>query len=158
MNSCNPMEVWSDGKDLMDFGLYSQAPQVESSGSAEPATTRITRSLVLDLIWGVRLDATQNYLGMLMFLGTSTDVSRYGGLLTHTLENVIAGVTVQSPQLDITTVAAGGGSILTYRNGLFNAGPQSAVRANLLLKVHHTDVSREHILDPPAIERVDPSL
>ncbi|EPE34303.1 hypothetical protein GLAREA_09997 [Glarea lozoyensis ATCC 20868] len=58
--------------------------------------------------------------------GTSTDVSRYGGLLTHTLENVIAGVTVQSPQLDITTVAAGGGSILTYRNGLFNAGPQSA--------------------------------
>jgi 5-oxoprolinase (ATP-hydrolysing) len=59
-------------------------------------------------------------------LGTSTDVSRYGGLLTHTLENVIAGVTVQTPQLDITTVAAGGGSILTYRNGLFNAGPQSA--------------------------------
>ncbi|KAG9243173.1 Hydantoinase B/oxoprolinase-domain-containing protein [Calycina marina] len=58
--------------------------------------------------------------------GTSTDVSRYGGLLTHTLENVIAGVTVQCPQLDITTVAAGGGSILTYRNGLFNAGPQSA--------------------------------
>ncbi|KAH7313023.1 Hydantoinase B/oxoprolinase-domain-containing protein [Rhexocercosporidium sp. MPI-PUGE-AT-0058] len=40
-----------------------------------------------------------------------------------------AGVTIQSPQLDITTVAAGGGSILTYRNGLFNAGPQSAVRS-----------------------------
>ncbi|KAF4620213.1 hypothetical protein G7Y89_g14609 [Cudoniella acicularis] len=58
--------------------------------------------------------------------GTSTDVSRYGGLLTHTMENIIAGVTIQTPQLDITTVAAGGGSILTYRNGLFNAGPQSA--------------------------------
>ncbi|KAH8597264.1 Hydantoinase B/oxoprolinase-domain-containing protein [Bisporella sp. PMI_857] len=58
--------------------------------------------------------------------GTSTDVSRFGGLLTHTLENAISGVTVQCPQLDITTVAAGGGSILTYRNGLFNAGPQSA--------------------------------
>jgi 5-oxoprolinase (ATP-hydrolysing) len=42
------------------------------------------------------------------------------------MENVIAGVTVQTPQLDITTVAAGGGSILTYKNGLFNAGPQSA--------------------------------
>ena len=62
-------------------------------------------------------------------IGTSTDVSRYGGLLTHTLENIIAGVTIQTPQLDITTVAAGGGSILTYRNGLFNAGPQSAVSA-----------------------------
>lgn len=58
--------------------------------------------------------------------GTSTDVSRYGGLLTHTMENIIAGVTVQTPQLDITTVAAGGGSILTYKNGLFSAGPQSA--------------------------------
>lgn len=39
---------------------------------------------------------------------------------------MIAGVTVQTPQLEITTVSAGGGSILTYRNGLFNAGPQSA--------------------------------
>jgi 5-oxoprolinase (ATP-hydrolysing) len=58
--------------------------------------------------------------------GTSTDVTRYAGILTHTLETVIAGVTIQSPQLEINTVAAGGGSILTYRNGLFQAGPQSA--------------------------------
>jgi len=58
--------------------------------------------------------------------GTSTDVTRYAGILTHTLETVIAGVTIQTPQLEINTVAAGGGSILTYKNGLFNAGPQSA--------------------------------
>ena len=69
----------------------------------------------------------QTLLSLTRTAGASTDVSRFGGLLTHTLENVIAGVTIQSPQLDITTVAAGGGSILTYRNGLFNAGPQSAV-------------------------------
>ena len=33
---------------------------------------------------------------------------------------------IQSPQLDINTVAAGGGSCLTFRNGMFHAGPESA--------------------------------
>lgn len=59
--------------------------------------------------------------------GTSTDVSRYSdGKLQHVFETVTAGVTVQSPQLDINTVAAGGGSILAYKNGLFVVGPESA--------------------------------
>ncbi|KAG2414843.1 5-oxoprolinase [Aspergillus terreus] len=58
--------------------------------------------------------------------GTSTDVSRYGGHLEHVFESVTAGVTIQSPQLDINTVAAGGGSILAWRNGLFTVGPESA--------------------------------
>ncbi|PWY86783.1 5-oxoprolinase [Aspergillus heteromorphus CBS 117.55] len=58
--------------------------------------------------------------------GTSTDVSRYGGHLEHIFESTTAGVTIQSPQLDINTVAAGGGSILTLRNGLFAVGPESA--------------------------------
>ncbi|KAI5304085.1 hypothetical protein KEM56_006868, partial [Ascosphaera pollenicola] len=58
--------------------------------------------------------------------GTSTDVSRYGGKLEHVFESVTAGVTIQSPQLDINTVAAGGGSILFWRNGLFAVGPESA--------------------------------
>lgn len=58
--------------------------------------------------------------------GTSTDVSRYDGVYEHVFETVTAGVTVQSPQLDINTVAAGGGSRLFYRNGLFVVGPESA--------------------------------
>jgi 5-oxoprolinase (ATP-hydrolysing) len=41
-------------------------------------------------------------------------------------ETTTAGVTIQSPQLDINTVAAGGGSCLNWRNGLFTAGPESA--------------------------------
>ena len=41
-------------------------------------------------------------------------------------ETTTAGVTIQSPQLDINTVAAGGGSCLVFRNGLFNTGPESA--------------------------------
>src|SRR4051812_44564186 len=58
--------------------------------------------------------------------GTSTDVSRYDGKLEHTFENNISGVTVMAPQLDINTVAAGGGSILFWRHGLFAVGPESA--------------------------------
>lgn len=54
--------------------------------------------------------------------GTSTDVSRFDGKLEHTFENVIAGVTVMAPQLDINTVAAGGGSILKWNNGQVEGG------------------------------------
>ncbi|KAK9768415.1 hypothetical protein K7432_000959 [Basidiobolus ranarum] len=58
--------------------------------------------------------------------GTSTDVSRYDGRYEHVYETTTAGVTIQAPQLDINTVAAGGGSRLFYRNGLFVVGPESA--------------------------------
>lgn len=58
--------------------------------------------------------------------GTSTDVSRYAGRLEHVFETHTAGVTIQAPQLDINTVAAGGGSRLFFRAGMFQVGPQSA--------------------------------
>ncbi|KAL4910751.1 hypothetical protein BDW74DRAFT_164568 [Aspergillus multicolor] len=58
--------------------------------------------------------------------GTSTDVSRYAGSLEHVFESTTAGVSVQVPQLDINTVAAGGGSVLSWRKGILAVGPQSA--------------------------------
>lgn len=58
--------------------------------------------------------------------GTSTDVSRYSGRFEHVFETETAGVTIQAPQLDILTVAAGGGSRLFYRNNMFYVGPESA--------------------------------
>jgi 5-oxoprolinase (ATP-hydrolysing) len=58
--------------------------------------------------------------------GTSTDVSRYAGTYEHVFESTTAGVTIQAPQLDINTVAAGGGSCLFYRSGMFAVGPESA--------------------------------
>uniref|UniRef100_A0A0N4ZHY2 5-oxoprolinase n=1 Tax=Parastrongyloides trichosuri TaxID=131310 RepID=A0A0N4ZHY2_PARTI len=58
--------------------------------------------------------------------GTSTDVSRYAGEFEHTLETSTAGVTIQVPQMDICTVAAGGGSRLFFRDGRFIVGPESA--------------------------------
>ncbi|EPB69795.1 hydantoinase/oxoprolinase [Ancylostoma ceylanicum] len=57
--------------------------------------------------------------------GTSTDVCRYSGALEHVMETTTAGVTIQAPQLDINTVAAGGGSRLFFTNGIFVVGPES---------------------------------
>ncbi|XP_044309191.1 5-oxoprolinase [Varanus komodoensis] len=58
--------------------------------------------------------------------GTSTDVSRYAGEYEHVFEAATAGISIQAPQLDINTVAAGGGSRLFFRSGLFAVGPESA--------------------------------
>ncbi|KAK8103813.1 5- protein [Apiospora kogelbergensis] len=58
--------------------------------------------------------------------GTSTDVSRYDGKYDHLSETTIAGRTIAVPMLNISTVAAGGGSILFARSGLLVVGPESA--------------------------------
>jgi 5-oxoprolinase (ATP-hydrolysing) len=58
--------------------------------------------------------------------GTSTDVSRFDGEYEWTEESETAGVHLQVPQLDIRTVAAGGGSRLFFENGLFVVGPESS--------------------------------
>ncbi len=58
--------------------------------------------------------------------GTSTDVSRFGGEYEWSFENEIAGVPVQVPQLNIVTIAAGGGSRLFFENGRFRVGPESS--------------------------------
>ena len=44
--------------------------------------------------------------------GTSTDVSRYSGSFEHVFETTVSQVALRSPQLDVHTVAAGGGSML----------------------------------------------
>ncbi|KAL4800656.1 Hydantoinase B/oxoprolinase-domain-containing protein [Aspergillus venezuelensis] len=58
--------------------------------------------------------------------GTSTDVSRYDGTYDYLSQTTIAGRNITIPMLNIATVAAGGGSILVARNGLFVVGPESA--------------------------------
>ncbi len=58
--------------------------------------------------------------------GTSTDVSLLDGELPRRFEHIIAGVRLQSPMLDVHTIAAGGGSILHFIDGRFAAGPDSA--------------------------------
>ncbi|MEM7379348.1 MAG: hydantoinase/oxoprolinase family protein, partial [Pseudomonadota bacterium] len=58
--------------------------------------------------------------------GTSTDVCHYAGQYERSFETEVAGVRVRAPMMNIHTVAAGGGSILAYRDGRFQVGPESA--------------------------------
>lgn len=58
--------------------------------------------------------------------GTSTDVSLYDGKYDFLTETTIAGRTITTPMLNISTVAAGGGSILSTRSGMLVVGPESA--------------------------------
>jgi len=58
--------------------------------------------------------------------GTSTDVSHYAGVYERSFETEVAGVRMRAPMMDIHTVAAGGGSILSFRDGRSQVGPESA--------------------------------
>ncbi|GAA5897741.1 hypothetical protein JCM5296_000868 [Sporobolomyces johnsonii] len=113
--SCDVQFMKSDGS-LVDFRHFSGLNAILSGpaggvvGYARTAYDKSSKRPVVGFDMG----------------GTSTDVSRYGGALEHVLESVTAGVTIQAPQLDINTVAAGGGSILHWSNGMFVVGPDSA--------------------------------
>ena len=58
--------------------------------------------------------------------GTSTDVCRYAGTLERRDVAKVAGVRLRSPMLDVETVAAGGGSILSFDGHRARSGPHSA--------------------------------
>lgn len=58
--------------------------------------------------------------------GTSTDVSHFNGEYERTFETEVAGVRLRAPMMAIHTVAAGGGSILTFDGSRYRVGPESA--------------------------------
>ncbi|MGE3708331.1 MAG: hydantoinase/oxoprolinase family protein, partial [Hyphomicrobiaceae bacterium] len=58
--------------------------------------------------------------------GTSTDVSHFAGEYERAFETEVAGVRMRVPMMRIHTVAAGGGSILSFDGARFRVGPESA--------------------------------
>ena len=58
--------------------------------------------------------------------GTSTDVAHYDGAFERAFETEVAGVRMRAPMMSIHTVAAGGGSILSFDGSRFRVGPESA--------------------------------
>ena len=58
--------------------------------------------------------------------GTSTDVCHFAGAYERSFETEVAGVRMRAPMMNIHTVAAGGGSILSFRDGRYQVGPESA--------------------------------
>lgn len=58
--------------------------------------------------------------------GTSTDVAHFAGDLEKDFETEVAGVRMRAPMMKIHTVAAGGGSLLTFDGSRYRVGPESA--------------------------------
>ena len=58
--------------------------------------------------------------------GTSTDVSVCTGEPEIVDDTEVSGIHLRTPMIRIHTIAAGGGSILSYDQGRFQAGPKSA--------------------------------
>lgn len=58
--------------------------------------------------------------------GTSTDVAHYAGEYEREFETEVAGVRLRAPMMAIHTVAAGGGSILSFDGSRYRVGPKSA--------------------------------
>ena len=58
--------------------------------------------------------------------GTSTDVAHYDGAFERAFETEVAGVRMRAPMMSIHTVAAGGGSMLTFDGARLRVGPESA--------------------------------
>jgi 5-oxoprolinase (ATP-hydrolysing) len=58
--------------------------------------------------------------------GTSTDVAHFDGEFERAFETHVAGVRMRAPMMNIHTVAAGGGSILSFDGARFRVGPASA--------------------------------
>ena len=58
--------------------------------------------------------------------GTSTDVSHYAGEFERAFETEVAGVRMRAPMMSIHTVAAGGGSVISFDGARLRVGPESA--------------------------------
>jgi 5-oxoprolinase (ATP-hydrolysing) len=58
--------------------------------------------------------------------GTSTDVFHYKNNYERSFENIVGGNKIKSPMLHINTIAAGGGSLISFDGLKINVGPNSA--------------------------------
>lgn len=106
---------------------------MRSNGGLTDATLFEGRDAILSgpaggVVGMVRTAAEQGFEKLIGFDmgGTSTDVCHYAGAFERDLETEIAGVRMRAPMMSIHTVAAGGGSILSYRDGRMQVGPESA--------------------------------
>ncbi|MBL8883292.1 MAG: hydantoinase B/oxoprolinase family protein [Hyphomicrobium sp.] len=120
----------------LDVGRMLDAPKLSfmtSSGGLTSAETFRGRDAILSGPAGgvVAMAQTARRAGFDRVIGfdmggTSTDVAHFAGTYERTLETHIAGVRLATPMLNIHTVAAGGGSILTFDGTRLRAGPESA--------------------------------
>ncbi len=58
--------------------------------------------------------------------GTSTDVTLFHGQYQRRYDTIFDGIPIHAPMMDILTIAAGGGSVVEFRGGRYQVGPDSA--------------------------------
>jgi len=119
--------------DLATLGTGIRLQLMQSHGGLAPASAFRATNGVLSgpaggLVGMVRTGLAAGYARLIGFDmgGTSTDVSLYDGQYPRRTELRIGGIRLAVPALDVHTVAAGGGSVLRYREGRFTVGPDSA--------------------------------
>ncbi len=111
----------------------SELAIMQSSGALAPARSFRGRNAVLSGPAGgvVAVADLARRLGIPRAIGfdmggTSTDVSRFDGVIDKTYRARVAGVSLRAPMIAIHTVAAGGGSICAYDGQRLTVGPRSA--------------------------------
>jgi 5-oxoprolinase (ATP-hydrolysing) len=130
----------NDVSSLNDILLYpthvSQSLKLsfmQSNGYlSEPSTVRASDSILSGPAGGVvaahKLAQSLHHSQVLTLDmgGTSTDVSRIDHQIPHVTHAQLNGLHFHADFIDIQTVAAGGGSIITYAQGRLQVGPHSA--------------------------------
>ena len=119
-------------------GAFDQDPSgklmfMQSSGGLTDAKLFQGKDAILSgpaggVVGAVRISQIADKSNMIGFDmgGTSTDVCHFAGEFERVLHSEVAGVRITAPMMNIHTVAAGGGSLLTYDGTRMRVGPQSA--------------------------------
>jgi len=110
--------------------MQSNGGRMPAEGMAENAITSLFSGPAAGVIGAVRQAAQSGYRDLITFDmgGTSTDVCLVAqGQPQITAETEVDGLPIRTPVLDITTVGAGGGSIVWRDDGgMLRVGPQSS--------------------------------
>lgn len=106
---------------------------MQSSGGLTDATRFQGKDAILSgpaggVVGAVRVSEIAGFPRMIGFDmgGTSTDVCHFAGDFERVLNTEVAGVRITAPMMMIHTVAAGGGSLLTFDGTRMRVGPESA--------------------------------
>lgn len=123
----------AEGGERESAGQHIKLYFMQSSGGLAEATSFQGKDAILSgpaggIVGAARTAAMAGYDRIIGFDmgGTSTDVALYAGAFERAFETVVAGVRMRAPMMAINTVAAGGGSILTFDGARYRVGPESA--------------------------------
>ncbi|MDF1855926.1 hydantoinase B/oxoprolinase family protein [Pseudooceanicola sp.] len=127
------VEQVADALDLGPAGACERLFFMQSSGGLTDARMFQGKDAILSgpaggVVGMVRTAEAAGFTRLIGFDmgGTSTDVCHYAGSYERSFETEVAGTRMRAPMMHIHTVAAGGGSLLAFREGRYQVGPESA--------------------------------